>query len=123
MSDTKSPFADCTKRSPKIVFDRYMEGHGCKCVHQLSQYGPNPNSREISLVNFFPKIDAKSDFLSILYSKATKVVKNPFSIFEIVLISKYNLIFRKVYIPQFTRKFAGIVKTVFLKTYDLHRNR
>ena len=48
--------------------------------------------------------------MSILYSKDLREFKKPkFKIGDRVRISKYDLLFRKVYKPQFTREFFEIV--------------
>ena len=57
-----------------------------------------------------PNTVKNCDFMSILYSKPLREFKKPtFKIGDRVRISKYNLLFRKVYKPQFTRKVFKIV--------------
>ena len=50
-----------------------------------------------------------SDFMSILYSKPLREYKKPkFRIGDRVRISKYDLLFRKSYKPQFTKEIFTI---------------
>ena len=52
-----------------------------------------------------PNTVKNCDFMSILYSKLLREFKKPiFKIGDRVRISKYDLPFRKVYKPQFTRE-------------------
>ena len=60
--------------------------------------------------------------MSILYSKALRKFKKPaFKIGDRVRISKYDLLFRKGYKPQFTREVFEIVAIVTRKppTYTI----
>ena len=96
MSETKAAFAECTIRSLKNVLYRYMEDNGKKYNHKLTQFVTTLNSRRKCLIDLIEKNVKKSDFLSILYSKPR------FEFRDRVRISKYDLLFRKGYKPQFT---------------------
>ena len=57
-----------------------------------------------------PNLLKNSDFKSILYSQPLREYKKPkFGIGDRVRISKYDLLFRKGYKPQFTQEFVEIV--------------
>ena len=63
------------------------------------------------------------DFMSVLYSKPLREFKKPaFKIGDRVLISKYDLPFRKGYKPQFTREIFEIVAIATQKppTYTIN---
>ena len=63
-----------------------------------------------------------SDFSSILYSKTLRDFRKPqFKIGDRIRISKYDLLFRKGYKPQFTKEVFEIVETFSRKppTYTI----
>ena len=55
MSETKSAFAERTKRSPKNILSRYMEDNGYKYIHKLTQFVTTLNSRRNCSTYFMPK--------------------------------------------------------------------
>ena len=80
-----------------------MEDFGYKYIHKLPQFITTLNSRRNSSIDMGPNTVKNCDFLSILYSKALREFKKPiFKVGDRVRISKYNLLFRKGYKPQFT---------------------
>ena len=76
MSETKAAFAQPTIRSLKNVLYRYMEDHGYKYVHKLSQFVTNLNSRKNCSIELIPKNVKNSDPLSILYRKPQREVSS-----------------------------------------------
>ena len=110
MSETKAAFAERTIRSLKNILYRYMEDHGKKYIHKLTQFVTTLNSGRNCSIDLIPKNVKNSDFLSILYSKPLREFrKNRFKVGDRVRISKYDLPFRKGYKPQFTKKIFEIV--------------
>ena len=110
MSETKAAFAERTKRSLKNILYRYMEDNGHKYIQKLTQFVTTLNSRRNCATDLIPKNVKNSDFLSILYSQPLREYKKPrFTIGDRVLISKYDLPFRKGYKPQFTKEVFEIV--------------
>ena len=110
MSETKAAFAERTIRSLKNILYRYMEDFGYKYIHKLPQFITTLNSRTNGSIDMRPNTVKNCDFMSILYSKPSREFKKPtFKIGDRVRISKYDLLFRKGYKPQFTREFFEIV--------------
>ena len=110
MSETKAAFAERTIRSLKNILYRYMEDFGYKYIHKLPQFFTTLNSRRNSSINMRPNTVHNCDFMSILYSKPLREFKKPaFKIGDRVRISKYDLLFRKGYKPQFTQEIFEIV--------------
>ena len=110
MSETKVAFAERTIRSLKNILYRYMEHFGYKYIHKLAQFISTLNSRRSSLLDMRPNTVKNCDFMSNLYSKPLQEFKKlTFKIGDRVLISKYDLPFRKGYKPQFTREVFEIV--------------
>ena len=110
MSETKAAFAERTIRSLKNIFYRYMEDYGYKFKHKLTQSITSINCRTNSSIDMRPNSVKNCDFMSILYSKPLRDFKKPaFKIGDRVQISKYDLLFRKGYKPQFTREVFEIV--------------
>ena len=67
-----------------------------------------------------------SDFMSILYSKPLREYKEPnFGIGDRVRISKYDLLFKKGYRPQFTYEIFEIVDIATIKppTYTIRNEQ
>ena len=105
MSQTKAAFAERTKRSLKNLLYRYNEDYGYKYVHDLSQFVRILKSRKTCSIDLISKKIRNFDFLSILYSKPLeKFGKSKFENGDRVLISKYDLPFRKRYKIQFTQQ-------------------
>ena len=103
MSETKAVFAERTIRSLKNVLYRYMEDFGYKYIHKLPQFITTLNSRRNSSIDMRPNTVKHGDFMPILYSKPLREFKKPtFKTGDRVGISKYDLLFRKGYKPQFT---------------------
>ena len=69
MSETKATFAERTIRSLKNILYIYMEEHGYKYIHKLSQFVKILNSRKTRIVNMVPNEVKNSDFMSILYGQ------------------------------------------------------
>ena len=53
-SETKATFAERTIRSLKNILYRYMEEHGYKYIHKLSQFVKILNSRKTRTINMVP---------------------------------------------------------------------
>ena len=122
MSETKAAFAERTIRSLKNILYRYMEDYGYRHIHKLPQFITTSNSRRNSSIDMRPNTLKNCDFMSILYSKPLQEFKKPtFKIGDRVRISKYDLLFRKGYKPQFTREVFEIVATATRKppTYTI----
>ena len=124
MSETKAAFAERTKRSliKKNILYRYMEKFGYKYIHKLPQFITTLNSRRNSSIDMRPNTVKICDFMSVLYSKPLgEFKKRSFKVGDRVRISKYDLHFRKVYEPQFTREVFEIVAiaTRKLPTYTI----
>ena len=104
-SETKAAFAERTIRSLKNISYRYMEDSGYKYIHKLPQFIETLISRNNRSIDLKPNHVKNSDFMSILYSKPLRKYKNPkFGSGDRVRISKYDLLLRKNYKPQFTQK-------------------
>ena len=103
MSETKAALAESTIRSLKNILYRYMEDYGYKYIHKLPQFIATMSSRNNRSIDMKPNHVQNSDFMSIIYSKQLREYKKPkFGIGDRVRISKYDLLFRKGYKPQFT---------------------
>ena len=122
MSETKAAFAERTIRSLKNFFYRYMEDFGYKFIIKLPQFITTLNSRRNSSIDMRPNTVKNCDFMSILYSKPLREYKKPtFKNGDWVRISKYDLLFRKGYKPQFTSEVFEIVAVATKKppTYTI----
>ena len=114
MSETEAAFAERTIRSLKNILYRYMVDFGYRYIHKLHQYITTLNSWRNSTIDIRPNTVKNSVFMSILYSKPLREYKRPtFKIGDRVRISKYDLLFRKGYKPQFT---SEILETVAIAT-------
>ena len=103
MSETKAAFAERSIRALKNILYRYMEDYGYNYIHKLSQFITTLNSRRTNSIDMKPNTVQNCDFISILYSKLLREFKKPtFKLGDRVRISKYDLLFRKGYKPQFT---------------------
>ena len=110
MNEMKAAFAELPIRSLKNILYRYMEDYGYNYAHKLPQFIATMNSRNNRSVNMKPNHVKNSDFMSILYSKPLRENKKlKFGIGDRVSISKYDLLFRKCYTPQFTQEIFEIV--------------
>ena len=110
MSETKAAFAERAVRSLNNILYRYMEDFGYKYIHKLPRFITTLNSKRNSSIDMRPNTVKNCDFMSFLYSKALQEFKKPtFNIGDRVQSSKYDLLFRKGYTPQFTREFFEIV--------------
>ena len=104
-SETKGAFAERTIRSLKKILYLYMEDNGYKYNHKMTPFVTTLNSHENCSLDLIPKNVRNSDFSSILYSKPLREFRKPkFKVGDRVRISKYDLLFRKGYKPQFTKK-------------------
>ena len=100
MSETKAAFAERTIRYWKNQLDRYMEYYGYMYLHNLSQFITTLNSRGYSSIDMRQITVKNCDFVCILYSKPLQQNKKPtFKTGDRVRISKFDLPFRKVYMP------------------------
>ena len=105
MSETKTTFGERTFRSLKNILYRYMDEHGYKYIHKLSQFVKIMNSRKTRTIIMVPNKVKNSDFMSILYGQHIReFTPTIFAIGENVRISKIDLPFRRVCKPQFTEK-------------------
>ena len=110
MSETKAAFAERTIRSLKNILYRYMEDFGYNYKHKLPQLITTLNSRKNSSIDMRPNTVENCDFMSILYSKPLREFKKPtFKVGDRLRLSKYDLLFRKGYKPQFTREVFEVV--------------
>ena len=79
-------------------------------IHKLPHFVTTLNSTRSSSVDIRPNTEKICDFISTLYSKPLREFKKPtFKNGDRVGISKYDLLFRKGYKPQFTREIFEIV--------------
>ena len=110
MSETKAAFAERTILSLRNILYRYMEDYGYKYIHKLPQFITTLNSRRNSSIDMRPNAVKYCDFMSTLHSKPLGEFKKPtFKIGDRVRISKFDVLFRKGYKPQFTREVFEIV--------------
>ena len=110
MSQAKAAFAERTIRSLKNILYRYMEDYGYKYIHKLPQFFGTMNSGNNRCFDMKPSHVKNSDFMSILCSKPLRENKKPnFGIGDAVLISEYDLPFRKGHKLQFTQEIFEIV--------------
>ena len=126
MSETKATFAERTIRSLKNILYRYMEEHGYKYFHKLSQFVKILNSRKTRTINMTPKKVKTFDFLSILYGQPLREFIPPeLGIGEKVRISKFDLPFLNGYKPQFTEEILEIFALASRKppTYTIKDNQ
>ena len=101
-----------------------MEDYGDKYVHKLPQFIATMNSRNNRSIDMEPNHVKNSDFMSILYSKLLREYKkSKFGNGDRVRISKYDLLFRKCYKPQFTREIFEIVDIATKKFSNLYNQR
>ena len=126
MSETKRAFAERTIHSLKNILYRYMEDYGYKYIHELPQFIATVNCGNNRSIDMKPNHVQNSHFMSILYSKPLREYKKPkCGIGDRVRISKYDLLFRKGYKPQFTQEIFDIVATATKKpaTYTIKDER
>ena len=110
MSETTAPFAERTISSWKNIFQRYMEDYGYKNKHKLPQCITTLKPRRNSSIDMRPNSVKNCDLMSILYRKHLREYKKlTFKIGDRVPISKFDLLSRKGYKPQFTREISEIV--------------
>ena len=104
VSETKSAFAEQTKRSLKTIIYRYVEDNGYKYIHKETQIVTTLNSRRNSSIDLVPKNVKSTYFLFILYSKPLREFGKPkCKNGDRVRNSKNDLPFRKGYKLQFTQ--------------------
>ena len=110
-SETKAAFAESTIRSLKNKFYRCMEDNGDKYIHRLTQFVTTLISRRICSIDLIPKNVKYSDLLPIPYSKPLREFRKPkFKFGDKVRIPKYDLPFKKVYKPHFTKRFSKLLQ-------------
>ena len=108
-SETKAAFSEHTTQSLKNILYCYMEDNGYKYIHNLSQFVTTLNSRRNCSIDLIPWNVNSSDFSSILYSRALRQFRKlKIIIGDRVRISKYDLLFRKAYMPQVTQRVIEI---------------
>ena len=126
MSQTKATFAERTNRSLKNILYRYMDEHGYKYIHKVSQFVKILSSRKTRTKSMVPNKVKNSDFMSIVYGQPIGEFTPPkFTLGDKVRISKLDLPFRKVYRPQFTEEIFEIVALAGRKppTYTIKDNQ
>ena len=127
MSEAKATFAERTMRSLKNILYRFMDEHGYKYIHKLSQFVKIFNSRKTRTINMIPNKVKKSDFMSISYGQPIRESTLPkLAIGDKVRISKIDLPFRKGYKPQFTEEIFEIVVAIASRktpTYTIKDNQ
>ena len=110
MSETKAVFAEGTIRSSQNILHQYLKDYGYKYKHRLPHFISSLNSRRNSSIDMRPNTVKICNIMSIPYSKPLREHKKPtFKIGDRVRNSKYDLLFRKGYKPQFTREVFEIV--------------
>ena len=110
MSEIKASFAERTILSLENILYRYMDDNGYKYTHKLTQFVTTLNSRRNCSTDLIPKNVKNSDILSILHSKPLREFRRPkFEIGDRIRISKYDLLFKKGWKPQFTKEVFEIV--------------
>ena len=110
LSETKAEIDERTIRSLKNILYRYIEDYGYKYSHILPQFIATMNSRNNCRIDMKPNHVKNSDFRPILFIKPLREYKKPkFGIGDRVRISKYDLLFRKFYKPQFTQKYLKLL--------------
>ena len=87
-----------------------MVDNGYKYIHKLTQFVTTLKSTRKSTKGLIPNSVKNSNVLSILSSKPLREFrKRKFKVGDRFWISKYDLQFRKVYKPQFTKKVSEIL--------------
>ena len=82
-----------------------MKDNRYKYFHKLTQFVTTLKARRNCSLDLIPKNVKKSDFLSILYSKPQRDIREAqFKIGDRVRMSKYDLLFKKGYKPQFKQE-------------------
>ena len=110
LNETKAAFAELTIRILKNVLCCYMEDYGYKYIHKLPEFIATMNSRNNRSINMKPNHVKNSDFMSILHSKPLREYRKPkFENGDRVCTSKYDLLFKKGYKPQYKQEFFEIV--------------
>ena len=120
MSETKAAFAERAIQSLKHKIYRYIEDHGEKFIHKLSQFVSTRNCLVNRSIGKSPRDVKNSNFLSILYKKSLTMYKKlKFKVGDEVRVSKNDIPFRKRYKPQFTDKIFEIsaISTIKPPTY------
>ena len=97
LSETKTAFAERTIRSLKNILYRYMEDHGYKYNHKLSQLVTTVKYGKKCSIDLIPKNVKTLDFFPFCTANHYENSENP------IRISKYELPDRKGYKPQFTQ--------------------
>ena len=124
MNETKAAFSERTIRSLKNILYRYFQDYGYKYIHKLLQFITTLNSRRNSSIDMRLKTVNICDFMSIIYSKPLRELKKPtFKTGDRVRNSKYDLLFRKSYKPQFIREVFEISTNCNKKTTNIHNQR
>ena len=93
-----------------------MEDFGYQYLPKLPHFITTINSRRNCSIDVRPNTVKNCDFIAFLYSKPLREFKKPtFKVGDRVRASKYDLLFRKGYKPQFTRGNFEIVATAIRK--------
>ena len=64
MIETKTAFAEPTKRSLKNILYRYMEDNAYKYIHKVPKFMATMNSRNNRSIDMKPNYVKNSDFIS-----------------------------------------------------------
>ena len=106
MNETKVALAERAIQSLKHIFYRYIEDHGEKFIHKLTQFVSTMNCRINRSIGKSPRDVKNNNFLSVLYNKAlTRYKKLKFKVGARVRTSKKDIPFGMGYKPQFTDEF------------------
>ena len=120
-TETEAALVERTKRSVKIILNRYMEENGYKSIHKLLHFVPTLKFRKNFSIDLRRKDVENSYFSSILHSKPLREYKKTKHIIGIrVGISMFVLPFRKGYKTHFTKEVFGNCCNYHKKTTYMH---
>ena len=109
LNETKAAFAERTKRYLRNVVYRYMEDHGYKYSHKLSQVITTLKSKK-NLSDRFDTIECQKFRLVVQFARTTTRIRKPeIKTGDRVGISKKDLLFKICFEPQSQQKVSEIV--------------